>query len=422
MAPSTGSLVHLMHGLSLKQHSKGVWDWELAASRYDYVRDAVRTPLVPVAGLDSAGRGSLTDLSGSGWQTYALKGIWRPVPAHVVEMGLQGETAMLRNAVRATADWRSGAAAGRLSTFNGNTRLQSLYLQDAWRWSQDFKTTLGLRYEHWQAFGGEMSNASSVAPLPLRARAENSWSPKAALAWKGESEWGLKASLGRAVRNPTASELFQGSIVDQVIVNTNPALRAEKSWTGELSAERTRADDVLRLTLFHETTRDALYSQALTPTVNTVQNVDQVRTHGLELAHQADDVLVPGLTVNSSVTWADSIIAENQGFPASVGKRQPRVPDWRANLMAAWRLDDKWSATFGVRYSGRQFGTLDNSDPHGDTYTGVSTYTVADVRLRYRFDRHWSAAVGVDNLNNATYWAFHPYTQRTVLAELRWDL
>lgn len=422
MAPSSGSLVHLMHGLSLKQHSKGVWDWELAASKYDYVRDAVRTPLVPVAGLDSAGRGSLTDLSGSGWQTYALKGIWRPVSAHVVEMGLQGETAMLRNAVRATADWRGGAAAGRLSTFNGNTRLQSLYLQDAWRWSQDFKTTLGLRYEHWQAFGGEMSNASSVAPLPLRARAENSWSPKAALAWKGESMWGLKASLGRAVRNPTASELFQGSIVDQVIVNTNPALRAEKSWTGELSAERTRADDVLRLTLFHETTRDALYSQALTPTVNTVQNVGRVRTHGLELAHQADDVLVPGLTINSSATWADSIIAENQGFPASVGKRQPRVPDWRANLMAAWRLDDKWSATFGVRYSGRQFGTLDNSDPHGDTYTGVSAYTVADVRLRYRFDRHWSAAVGVDNLNNATYWAFHPYTQRTVLAELRWDL
>ena len=35
------------------------------------------------------------------------------------------------------------------------------------------------------------------------------------------------------------AELFQGSIVDNVIVNSDPGLRAEKSWTGELTAERT---------------------------------------------------------------------------------------------------------------------------------------------------------------------------------------
>jgi iron complex outermembrane receptor protein len=329
---------------------------------------------------------------------------------------------MLRNAVWASTDWRGDASAARLSTFNGNTRLQSLYLQDAWRLNPAWKTTLGIRYEHWRAFGGEMSNANSVAPLPFDARSENNWSPKAALAWKGTGEWALKASLGRAVRNPTAAELFQGSIVDQVIVNRDPNLRAEKSWTGELTAEQAHGDALLRITLFHETTRDALYSQALTGLVNTVQNVGRIRTNGLELAHQADHVLVPGLSINSSLTYADSVIAENAGFPASVGKRQPRVPQWRANLMAAWQMNDQWSTTLGVRYSGRQYGTLDNSDPHGETYMGVSRYAVADIRVRYRFNRQWSAALGLDNLNNATYWAFHPYTQRTVLAELRWDL
>ena len=34
--------------------------------------------------------------------------------------------------------------------------------------------------------------------------------------------------------------------VDQVIVNRDPNLRAEKSWTSELTAERARGDDVLR--------------------------------------------------------------------------------------------------------------------------------------------------------------------------------
>ncbi|WP_395408575.1 TonB-dependent receptor domain-containing protein [Pseudoduganella sp. UC29_106] len=81
-----------------------------------------------------------------------------------------------------------------------------------------------------------------------------------------------------------------------------------------------------------------------------------------------------------------------------------------------------WTTSLGARYSGKQYGTLDNSDPNGFTYTGVSDYFVVDARVRYRFDKNWSASVGVDNLNNKKYWAFHPYTQRTVSAELKYDL
>jgi iron complex outermembrane receptor protein len=241
-----------------------------------------------------------------------------------------------------------------------------------------------------------------------------------------DARWTLKASTGRAVRNPTAAELFQGSVVDNAIVNSNPNLKAEKSWTSELSAETLNDKGSLRVTLFRETTRDALYSQPLLvaggTTVNTVQNVGRIRTNGLEVAAQADDVGVKGLDLTGSVTFADSIITENAGFPASVGKWQPRVPRWRATMLATWKANDHWTATLGGRYSGRQYGTLDNSDPNGEAYMGVSDYLVFDARVRYRFDRHWSAAVGVDNLNDRTYWAFHPYTQRTVVAEVRWDL
>ena len=63
-------------------------------------------------------------------------------------------------------------------------------------------------------------------------------SPKAALAWQLTPDWVLKASVGRAVRMPTVSELYQGSIAVDVIVNNDPDLKPEKSWTGELTAER----------------------------------------------------------------------------------------------------------------------------------------------------------------------------------------
>lgn len=416
LAPSTATLSHLMQGFSLKQHTRAGWDWEIAASRYDYREDLVRTPTV----LAATGPGTITDLAGSGWTTLALKGIWHPNPAHVVEAGLQSDGAHLRTRVSASADWTGGAPASTISRFNGDTRLQSLYAQDTWRFAPRWKATLGARAERWNAFGGELASAAST--VKFGERRETSVSPKAALAFGVAPEWTIKASLGRAVRNPTASELFQGSIVDNALVNSDPLLRAEKSWTGEFSVERVRNDGVLRATLFAERTRDALYSQPLTAAVNTVQNIGRIRTNGLELAYQADDVMMSGLTVSSSVTYADSIITENRALQASVGKRQPRVPAWRANLLATYHTGRHWTTSFGARYSGRQYSALDNSDVNSDTYMGVSEYLVTDVRVRYRVNRNWSASVGIDNLGNAKYWAFHPYPQRTVLAELRWDL
>jgi iron complex outermembrane recepter protein len=427
-APSRGALEHVMHGLSLKKNGKGVFEWEVAASRYGYARDQVRTPTVAVPDADTSGQGNLADMGGSGWHTLALRGVWRPrgvaaLAAHTVEFGVQRDSAQLRTRVTASADWIHGAAASPVSRFTGDTRLTSAYLQDTWRITDLWKATIGVRREHWQAFGGGVANSDDVL-LPFRERGDSSWSPKAALSYRVGDDWSLKASAGRAVRNPTAAELFQGSVVNNDIVYTDPTLRAERSWTGELTAERQLDKGSLRLTAFHETTRDALYAQPLpaAPTVSTVQNVGRIRTSGLELSYQQDDVWLHGLSLTGSATHAHSIIASNPALPASVGKRQPRVPDWRATLLASYHTGEHWTSTVGLRYSGRQYGSLLNNDPNGMTYMGVSDYLVLDARVRYRFNRQWSGAVGIDNLNNRKYWAFHPYTQRTVVAEVKFDL
>ena len=67
------------------------------------------------------------------------------------------------------------------------------------------------------------------------------------------------ASLGRAIRFPTVSELYQGSISTNVIVNNDPNLKPERSTTSELSLLHPIALGSLRATIFHERTRDALY-------------------------------------------------------------------------------------------------------------------------------------------------------------------
>ena len=427
-APSHARLEHLAHALSVKSNTRGELDWEATASVYDYAKDEVRAPLatlfLPAAAQGGAGR--ITDLRGTGWNTLALKGTWRPQGVqgeHIVEAGLQRDTYKLRTLVSNTTDWLGGEAGPRFSAFNGNTELTSFWAQDAWRFSPQWKAVLGGRFEDWRAYNGSIADATTTTGFAPRG--ESHLSPKLALSFLPGDEWTFKASVGRAVRLPTVAELYQGSISAGTVLNNDPNLKAEKSWTGELSAELALGSSQWRATLFHERTQDALYSQtnvSVTPNVTNIQNVDAMRTSGLELAARASDLGLTGLDLSASLTLADSTITKNDKFPPSVGQWQPRVPKWRANLLATYRAGDAWSFTGGVRYSGKQYGTLDNSDPNGATYTGVSSFLVADVRVQYRISQQWKLSAGIDNIGNRTYWAFHPYTQRTYSAELRYDL
>ena len=101
----------------------------------------------------------------------------------------------------------------------------------------------------------------------------------------------FKGPVGRAVRMPTVAELYQGSISANTVVNDDPTPKPEKSWTGKLTAKRDFGNRRLRATLFHERTTDALYWQTH---VTNIQNVNAVRTTGLELAAQADGAGLTG--------------------------------------------------------------------------------------------------------------------------------
>ena len=429
-------LLHTMHGLSIKSRTRGEWDWELAASLYDYRRDDKRQNSAANVqpGAWSGGPGTLADGSGTGWNTLSLKGTWRPPQyegAHVVDFGFQQESYELRYRTSALAGNYLVDAPGTLaSSVQGHTRLQSLYAQDAWKLTRDWKAVLGARAERWIARDGR-TGFSATNAMDFAARHETFFSPKAALSWQWLADTVLKASLGRAVRMPTVAELYGATSTTNSQFINDPNLKPEKSWTAELSADHDLGFGNARITFFAEDTRDALYSQTTFDTaanrnISRVQNIDRIATTGLEAVWNSNDWGVKGLDFSASLTYTDSQIKRNAGFVATsgdtLGKQQPNIPRWRATALASYRIDDRWNASLGARYSGPQYRTLNNADVNGDTYQGVSKFAVLDLRVLCRIDRQWSAAFGIDNLNNDTHWNFHPYPQRSYSAELKFDL
>ena len=141
--------------------------------------------------------------------------------------------------------------------------------------------------------------------------------------------------------------------------------------------------------LFTRTPQDALYSQTDVrpppPQRQPVQNVDRIRTSGLEVAVRA-------ATCSSRVsTWGQRDLRRLDdrgerglvpGRPSASGSRTCRAGAPR--LLASYRLTSAGPARIGARYSGPQYRTLDNTDINGYTYQGVSSFFAADLRVRYQ--------------------------------------
>jgi len=427
------NLQHTLHGLSIKSRTQGSFDWEVAASRYDYGTDEKRSNSGsnPLPAAATGGSGTIADGSGTSWHNLALRGTWRPdgpKGEHVVDFGAQQDHYRLRYQTSNIAgNWPGDGASTLASEVGGRTQLQSFYAQDTWRFAPLWRAVLGLRSEHWQASDG-LTRFSASSSTGHPGRNEHFLSPKGALSWQLSSDAFLKYAIGRAVRMPTVNELYGATSTTNAQYINDPNLRPEKSWTQELSYERTLDRHQWRLTAFAEDTRDGIYSQtvfdsAANRNISRVQNVGHIVTRGLEAVYNGYPLWLSGLDVSASVTYADSTIRENEGFVTTpgdtLGKRQPNIPRWRATLLAAYRWNAKWSSTVAVRHSGKQFNTLNNSDTNSHAYMGVSPFTTVDVRARWQIDPRWTAAFGIDNLTHQTYWNFHPYPQRSYTAELK---
>jgi iron complex outermembrane recepter protein len=436
---------HLSNAVSIKSNTKGVFDFDLSASSYNYLVDTQLNPFtVAPAGLGYSLNGKITRMDGTNWQNGDAKGIWRPFGydgPQEISFGVHGDRYELQNPVYASNVWfatRSGGTGQLYSDGVGETHTGALWLQDAWRIVPNLKLTLGGRFESWEAVNGFNLNTTTtsvgvIATAVSKNQPElnsTNFSPKASLSYDPNKDWNITANFGEAWRYPTVTELYQNLTVGGVATFGNPFLAPEQDFTGELNIERHWSDGRVRLTLFKEHTNNAIISQTNLVAVGAVQtpttvisNVDAIRMQGVEVSADKDNVLIDRLQVFGSLTYVDTrILADASwagtnpltGTPTTVvGKRVPFVPDWRAKFGVTYRPDDSWAYTVAARYSGKQYSTLDNTDIIPHVFGAFDNFFVVDAKVHYNATKNFAFDFGIDNLFNQQYFLFHPFPGRT---------
>jgi iron complex outermembrane receptor protein len=452
-AETRAEQMHWSHGMNLKSDTGGVFDWDLSGSVVEYGTDLSRTSTQSPAQAAGNGAGRTTSLTGTGWNTADAKGIWRPgvnlLGKHEVSFGFHHDLYNLDNPVYNSTNWQTSNGGSIFSNSQGKTQTEGYWLQDAWDFNKAWNLTLGGRLENWHAFDG--FNATTVGST-LRStnqpnRNDLQFSPKAKLTWKPLDRVQTGLAIGQAYRFPTVTELFQSTTTTVGGISSsffgNPNLKPEEALSSELSTEYFLDQGKLRLSLFQERVKDAIFSQTGTlPTggfTSFAQNVGEIQTYGVEVAGEASNVGIQGLDLYGNATWTDSRITENGAADAaaaasgpsssnpnanqpSTGKRQPRVPEWRASATIAYRPTDKLTTSVSGRYSSPQFSQLNNSDINPATYgSGGTAYFIVDLRAKYQITKQVSASAGVDNVNDQQVWLFHPFPSRTYFAELKYN-
>lgn len=449
---------HVSNAIALRSDTRGVFDFDLSVSSYNYLEDIQQSPygVVATPGLGFLTNGKIVRNDGTNWQNADARGIWRPDGidgAHEFSFGVHGDRYFFNNPTYASSVWNDTPSTGTGQLYSngvGETRTGALWAQDAWKFASGWKLTLGGRLEAWRAFNGFNLNTvasgagviTSSASINQPALNSTNFSPKLSLSWDVNKDWNVTGSFGEAYRFPTVTELYQNLSVTSggvaAVTFANPNLSSEQDFNAELNIERKFEDGRVRISLFHEHTNNAIISQTnlvaypgsstQIPTT-TIGNVNAIEMRGVELSGEKNNVLIDGLNVFGSLTYVDSRILSDPTWAGTdpltkaattvVGKRVPYVPDWRAKFGFTYRPNETWSWTVAARYSGKQYSTLDNTDRVASVYGAFDNFFVVDTRLAFKATETFSFNLGVDNLTDTRYWLFHPFPSRTFIMEAK---
>lgn len=421
----------LLSGVAAEGEIAG-WTTSLRYSRFDTLRHQTRTSdnIDPATGLQPA-TGRLADVD-AGWQNLALEGS-RRIGAHTLALGTSLDHYAHHSQTYLRADWRAGHNGLLRDAARGHSRLIGAYAEDAIRMG-DITTTLGLRIEHWRASNGLLQSDSETVRYP--ARQKLALSPKLAISIRPDAASRITASLALATRFPTVRELYQPGLVQYGagaggldLNGFDPSLRPERGFDLQLTAMRQFGPVHVTLNGWRQDLRDMIFSQSIAipdplsgdlMQSTLMTNIGRLRSHGMDLLVSAEELFLPGLSLDANLSWTDAGIRKNQLNPALEHKRFPRIPRWRLNAGLRYAPAGNWDLAASIRHQSTPDRNLENdATSKCGTFFCVTGFSFVDLKARYRV-AGLEISAGIDNLLNEKAFVYHPYPGRSFLIGVAW--
>ncbi len=303
----------------------------------------------------------------------------------------------------------------------GKSQTHAMYLQSRYQVNDLFRVGLGGRFEKWESNDGFYINRGVFQAL--RDRSESHFSPKFSLSFE-PLEWHFTYSFGKAYRFPIVEELFQNERTARSRSVANASLNPEKGLHHNVEIGHSLGNGSVSLNLFRETIEDVIFSQTGIvggTSLRTFLPVTEVITNGFDLTVQQYDLFSANVDLRFNLNYLDAEITRNDPNPMLEGNEFPRMPKWRANVLATWHASDRWDIGLGIRFASDSFGDLDNRDRADNVFGAHDDYLFINLKSSYKMSDNVKVSLGIDNVTDKIAYVHHPWPGRTIYMELALD-
>lgn len=247
---------------------------------------------------------------------------------------------------------------------------QALFIQDEWALRDDLVLTSGLRLDHHERFGNELS-------------------PRLYAVWTPSPSLVIKGGYSHAFRAPNLKQGDPNYVYTSstYIYYGNGDLKPESVDAFELGAQWAVGSVDLSATLFHNRVRDLISSERIgkqgSTTLNRYVNVNRAEITGLELGANWE--------INKHWSWVNNATILMTAKDAVADTRLTYRPRFAGNSSVQWSADNGWTGRVGMRHVGshKASATID-----------LPSFNLWNASISKRLNKTYQVSLGLDNIGN----------------------
>ncbi len=365
----------------------------------------------------NGGSGKLVDIPNS--KLYGSAQVSFPVlEKNLFVIGVSANKDELDKKEYDLANWRDEDAKGSARyKADGQSRTYAVFLQDEIFLAEKLTLYIGGRYDYWETEGIVEQFVAPAFRSEYSTKNKSAFNPKASAVYKPWGNTTLRASVGKAFKAPTLSDMYSTNVLYGKVYESNPDLKPEKTTSWEIGVQhRFPTGTTIRATYYENYLKDLIYRSDVSPTLSVMRNAGKAEVKGIEL--EIRQRVLTGLTAFANFTYNDAKITKNTAIPETEGKRMTYTPQKMFNIGLEGEKGP-WSGSVIGSYVGDVYLNDKNLDTVNNVYGSYDPYFVLDAKLGYQIKKWLSASFAVNNILDRKYYQYYIMPGRKMYGEIK---